>query len=281
MRIANPIYDVVFKYLMEDTEIARKLLSRIIGKDITQITIEPQEIIARSEKFEIIIMRLDFRAIIKEKNGAFKKVLIELQKGKNPADILRFRKYLGDNYRKEDSFIKDDITVKESLPIITVYFLGFLLKSVSTSVLKVNREYVDLIKNQPIDSREEFIEQLTHDCYIVQILRIKKKERTELGRILKVFNQAYATDDHKILEIAEQDLEGSELLKQMAERLRRAATDEEILKKLDIEEEVETRIENHIREKQNLKEKNDQLKGENEDLKKKLKTLEKKLKNKK
>jgi len=281
MRIANPIYDVVFKYLMEDTEIARKLLSRIIGKDITQITIEPQEIIARSEKFEIIIMRLDFRAIIKEKNGAFKKVLIELQKGKNPADILRFRKYLGDNYRKEDSFIKDDITVKESLPIITVYFLGFLLKSVSTSVLKVNREYVDLIKNQPIDSREEFIEQLTHDCYIVQILRIKKKERTELGRILKVFNQAYVTDDHKILEIAEQDLEGSELLKQMAERLRRAATDEEILKKLDIEEEVETRIENHIREKQNLKEKNDQLKGENEDLKKKLKTLEKKLKNKK
>ena len=29
--IANPIYDVVFKYLLEDLDIARDLLSLIIG----------------------------------------------------------------------------------------------------------------------------------------------------------------------------------------------------------------------------------------------------------
>ena len=28
MRIANPIYDVVFKYLLEDTEIAREMIER-------------------------------------------------------------------------------------------------------------------------------------------------------------------------------------------------------------------------------------------------------------
>lgn len=102
MRIANPIYDVFFKYLMDDIEIARRLLSTIIGEDIVELHIHPQEQISRSEKFEIIILRLDFKAIIKLSNGEQKKILIELQKGKNPKDITRFRKYLGDNYLKED-----------------------------------------------------------------------------------------------------------------------------------------------------------------------------------
>ena len=102
MILANPIYDVVFKYLMEDTEIARGLLSKIIGENIIEIAFQPQEYIGRSDKFDIIILRLDFTATIKTNEGQLKKVLIELQKGKNAADIMRFRKYLGDNYKKED-----------------------------------------------------------------------------------------------------------------------------------------------------------------------------------
>jgi hypothetical protein len=31
MILANPIYDVVFKYLLEDLEIAKELLSTILG----------------------------------------------------------------------------------------------------------------------------------------------------------------------------------------------------------------------------------------------------------
>jgi len=57
MRIANPIYDVFFKYLMEDLEIARRLLSAIISEDIVELTVHPQELLTRSEKFEILILR--------------------------------------------------------------------------------------------------------------------------------------------------------------------------------------------------------------------------------
>jgi hypothetical protein len=39
MIIANPIYDVVFKYLLEDLEIARELLSMILGEEIVSIEI--------------------------------------------------------------------------------------------------------------------------------------------------------------------------------------------------------------------------------------------------
>jgi len=274
MILANPIYDVVFKYLMEDTEIARRLLSKITGEEIIDIAVQPQEYVGRSDKFEVIILRLDFKATIKTQEGKRKKVLIELQKGKNSADIMRFRKYLGDNYRKEDTS-ETDKKNKTALPIITVYFLGFRLPSVTTSIMKVNREYIDLITDEKIETTEEFVEKLTHDSYIIQIPRLKKKVRNEIESVLKVFNQSYNTnDDKKTLEFQEKDFEGDELLQLIAGRLRKAATEEELLRKIEIEEEVESTIEQHIREKQ-------QLADENADLKKRLEALEKQLKNKK
>jgi len=256
MIIANPIYDVVFKYLMEDLEIARLFLSRIIGEDIVEVKLEPQEHTSRSERFEIIIFRLDFKAIIKTKEGIHKKVLIELQKGKTAGDIMRFRKYLGDNYRKEDMVQEPD---PNALPIITIYFLGFRLKNIETSILKVNREYLDLVSGETLHKKEAFIEQLTHDCFVIQIPRLKKQVRTELERLLKVFNQAYTrASDYKTLEIAEPEIEGDKVLEMMVNRLRRAATEEAVLRGIEIEEEVENVIEQHIRDKQELKERLEQ-----------------------
>lgn len=277
MLLANPIYDVVFKYLMEDGEIARRLLSRIIGQEIVEIAVQPQEYIGRSEKFEVIILRLDFKATIKTKEGHHKKVLIELQKGKNAADIMRFRKYLGDNYKKEDVVDPIDKSKKDALPIITIYFLGYRLNNVTTSIMKVNREYIDLITDEKITANEEFIEKLTHDSYVIQIPRLKKKVRTTLEKVLKVFDQSYITDDKKTLEFEEEDFEGDDLLQLIADRLRRAATEEELLRKIEIEEEVESTIEQHIREKQELAEEVSGLKGENLELKKELDKLRKEL----
>ncbi|MDZ7880323.1 MAG: hypothetical protein U5L45_21785 [Saprospiraceae bacterium] len=43
MIIANPSYDVVFKYLLEDIDIARELLSTILGEEIMYLEVKPQE----------------------------------------------------------------------------------------------------------------------------------------------------------------------------------------------------------------------------------------------
>lgn len=43
MKIANPIYDVIFKYLMEDIESAKSIISAIIGKEIIELISIPQE----------------------------------------------------------------------------------------------------------------------------------------------------------------------------------------------------------------------------------------------
>ncbi len=43
MLIANPIYDVVFKYLLEDKEVAILLISEILGENVIDLEFKPQE----------------------------------------------------------------------------------------------------------------------------------------------------------------------------------------------------------------------------------------------
>jgi len=50
MQIANPIYDVVFKYLMNDSKIAKIMLSSIIGETIEELDFLPQEFISDIER---------------------------------------------------------------------------------------------------------------------------------------------------------------------------------------------------------------------------------------
>ncbi len=255
MKIANPIYDSVFKYLMEDTEIAKELISVIIGEEVVELELRPQEHTGKSEQYLVMIFRLDFKAIIKTKEGTLKKILIELQKGKKAEDITRFRKYLGENYIKKDLIQTEDGVVTKDLPIIAIYFLGFSLKNVPTSALKVNRVYTDLIENVELNGpKEEFIEMLSHDSYIIQIPRLRIEVKNEMERILNVFNQSYVVDgDNRILEINDSDIE-SDLIQKMANRLRFAILDEKVQNQISIEEEVERTIEKHIRDNSKLME---------------------------
>lgn len=237
MLLANPIYDTIFKYLLEDLELARQLIAKIIGEEVVEINTQARETATKMSQYELLILRLDFKAVIITKEGKKKKVLIELQKAHQLGDIMRFRKYLGNNYLKEDTF-GTKFKEPDGLPIITIYFLGFPLKNIPTPVLKVNRVYIDLVNNKQLYAREEFVEKLTHDSYIIQIPRLEKKVRTELERVLTVFNQSYITTDRKILQIQEEDLgeEENELLDRLVGRLRNAISEDQLLLELELEE---------------------------------------------
>ena len=91
MIIANPIYDVVFKYLLEDIDIARELLSVILNEEIITLEVNPQERSNELTDEKIKILRFDFKAVVKNKDGELKNVLMELQKAKPSFDIIRFR----------------------------------------------------------------------------------------------------------------------------------------------------------------------------------------------
>ncbi len=284
MIIANPIYDVVFRYLMEDAEIAKGLIAKIINEEIVELSFEPQILSSRSTKFDLVILRLDFKATIKTPNGEHKKVLIELQKSKNTNDILRFRKYLAENYATEDVIEGEN----NSLPIITIYFLGFSLENITTPALKVNRQYFDLINEKQLNVKETFIEKLTHDCYVIQIKRLDETIETELESVLQVFNQTYISKDKKLLLLQKTDFATNELVQLMIDRLGKAASDKALLKQIEVEEEVENTIESHIRDKHKLEEKivdlQDSMSKKDRELSEKDKLIEelkKQLKNKK
>ena len=238
MIVANPIYDVIFKYLLDDTEIARELLSTILGEEIISIEIKPQETTTENESGNISILRFDFKAVIKTKTGEIKKVLIELQKAKNTLDVMRFRRYLGDNYRKEDSILDENgKTEIRPLPIVSIYLLGFPLDNIKSAVVKVNREYRDVTTQEILDVKEDFVELLTHDSYMIQLKLLAGKTRTKLERVLQVFSPEFKTDDPQKL-----DFTGNAddpLIKKMLDRLNRALASEDMRRMMDAEDEIE------------------------------------------
>jgi len=191
MQIANPIYDVVFKYLLEDKKVAKLLLEAILEKEIIDLELKPQEYTRKREDNTLTVYRIDFKAKIKLNDGKTKVVLIELQKAKFYTDLMRFRRYLGRQYSNEDNTIKDkEGEIKEVLPIITIYFIAYSLDELKDiPIIYVKREYIDKSTNKIINKTSEFIEALTHDSIVIQIEAIKnKKRKNQLEKILSIFD---------------------------------------------------------------------------------------------
>lgn len=73
MLSANPIYATLFKFLLEDLTVARRLLSTIIGEEIIELDVRLQEQTTSSNKFLLTVFRVDFKAVIKTASGQQKK----------------------------------------------------------------------------------------------------------------------------------------------------------------------------------------------------------------
>ena len=256
MIIANPIYDVVFKRLMEDKRIAKFFIETLLDEEIIEVQVKPQEFtfykdleqLKESGDFEKIkdqiagllglsVYRLDFIATIKTGNNEYKKVLIEIQKAKNPIDLMRFRNYLGEQYKKEDEIETEKGKETLVLPIITIYLLGFKLPEIETIAIKVNRQYFDLISKQVILQKSDFIEKLTHDCYVVQISRINGKLRNRLEQMLSVFEQNFFVDKKGIIKDYAHEIK-DENIKNMIALLHKTGTDPKERQEIEKEQEV-------------------------------------------
>jgi hypothetical protein len=238
MIIANPLYDVVFKYLLEDIDIARELISTILGEEITHLEVKPQETATEvSPDGSIHIMRFDFKATIESATGEIKKVLIELQKIKHALNVMRFRRYLGDNYSKEDNiFISDGTSIKTPLPIVTIYILGFPLDNLATAVVKIHRQYKDVLTDTILENaKDDFVELLTHDSYFIQVRLLPNETKTKLERVLQIFNPRFKTEDLHTLDFTGNTDEP--IVQKMLNRLQRAIVSDEVRRKMDFEDE--------------------------------------------
>ncbi|MCI0471418.1 MAG: Atg14 domain-containing protein [Candidatus Aminicenantes bacterium] len=245
MLIANPMYDTVFKYLMENLNVAKGIISTIIAEEILTLDFIAQEQTHRAAEPAVLLFHLDFIAKIRMKNGGSKTVLIELQKSNIPYDILRFRRYLGKKYTQADDVLHEDGTVtQEALPIITIYFLGFNIDGDLPAVIKVNRKYIDLLGGKEITEKNDFIERLTHDSYVIQVKRLELKMRTELEYVLSVFKQENFIEDMR-RRVKRYDYEPQdELMRLILRQLEKAAGDDKLLAQIEAEELSDLELEN-------------------------------------
>jgi len=247
VQIANPIYDVVFKYLMHDEKVAKLLLSAIIGKEIVSLEFRPTE-----HNFPVgellAVLRMDFCARTTDENGKQELVIIELQKAKLASDIMRFRRYLGEQYANKENMVREpapEYPYRKALPILSIYFLGHALDHTKAPVVRVNRRYIDAATGEQIHEKEAFIESLTHDSVIIQIPYLEGCRRTELEQLLALFDQSAAAKDPHFLAINEHDL--PERYRPLLRRLQKALTDPTIRQSMDAEDDLVEEIKDYQR----------------------------------
>ena len=242
--IANPIYDAVFKFLMEDKKVAKILLSALLKKDIIELEMRRHEYTSM-EHTRISLFRIDFSAKIRETDGTEHLVLIELQKTWLITETLRFRQYLGTQYLNKENIIeeKNNLGQKRTygLPIISIYILGHALGDLTEPVIYVRRRYLDYDENV-LPSPDRFIESLTHDSIIVQIPFLTGRTRNRLERLLSVFDQEYRQPESEhYLEIDEEYLD--EEVKCVVHRLLKAAAAPNVRRAMEVEDEILSEIE--------------------------------------
>ena len=233
MVIANPIYDVVFKKMMENDKVAKFFIGTLLEQTIETVEVKPQEFTYTDELAGLAVFRLDFIATIKTETGELKKILIEIQKAKNQIDLMRFRNYLAEQYKKED-----EVNGKKMiLPITTIYILGFKLPEITSACLKVERSYKDLVNNEIVETKSNFIEKLTHDCYVVQVERITNKYQTKLDKLLSLFEQTNFVDDRRIVKEFTHEIDNEDI-KLSTDILHFSGTNTEERKKIETEQEA-------------------------------------------
>lgn len=238
MQIANPLYDHAFKYLMSNDRLARKVLSVILEKEVLELELSQQEVVVEDEERRFTLYRLDFKAVIEDENGRRETVLIELQKSKLPTNVLRFRNYLGLSYTKKTKKTDPETKVEQdtALPIISIYILGYNVEDIPAAATKVDRKIMDMSRHEEMHIESDFIDMLTHTCYILQVRRLPEQRRSRIEQFLTLFNQAWVMESKYIIDLKEVPEEFGDI----AAYLQRPLQEEEIRAKLRAEEELET-----------------------------------------
>lgn len=244
--VANPIYDSVFKFLMEDERIAKTVLSALLKKEVVSVEMRRHEH-PNITRDNISMFRIDFAARVMQDDGSTRLVLIELQKTWLSTETLRFRRYLAAQYNAEENMLKESNSEAGpyAIPMIAIYLLGHRIGDIDKAVVYVNHKAFDYdgkeIKN---GENDPFINSLTHDSIIVQIPLLHGKINNKLDRVLSVFDQSQRDDSNQhIVRLDINNYEGDSELMHLVHRLGLAAMNASVRQEMDDEDEFFSAIE--------------------------------------
>ena len=124
------------------------------------------------------------------------------------------------------------------------------------------------------------MEALTHDSIVVQINRLKDRRRTELERLLEIFDQGRASrSDPHLLDILEENF--PERHREVLRRLMRAGAEQELRDRMDVEDDIVADFQEQARKSADLRqalieEKNQVIEEKNQIIEEKDQAIDKK-----
>ena len=242
-QVVNPIYDTVFKYIMQDEKVAKVLISNILKTKVVSIQMNNNEYAAMLPDGKTVF-KLDFSATIEDKNGHHQLVHIEVQKALEEGEIMRFRHYLGAIYmdatKKYQETITNPktnktITVEHPLPIHTIYILGHELgDGLSNSVMHGENIFRDQDGNViQIPTNNDYINGLTHTVTFVIAPLTKKNVKTHLDRLLSIFSECEPNKEE--IEVDEY-FDDSDDYRTLMKALQKASVDQQLRGNLELEQ---------------------------------------------
>ncbi len=273
IHVANPIYDSVFKYIMEDERIAKTILSALLKKEVVHVTVRPHEY-CNTTRDTLSMFRIDFAATVREKEGNEIKdriVLIELQKTWLNTETLRFRQYLGAQYNNKNN-IREADEKGFAYPMVAVYLLGHKVGNIKEPIVYVNHDVFDYNGNVVAEGNAEpFVESLTHNSIIVQIPRLQGNVNNRLEKVLSVFDQTNIEGDtQQVLKIDEDKYADDNDMMYVLHKLTAAAANSEMRQDMNVEDEFYKAIEDRdtaiMQRDKILKEQSEQISQQSEQI---------------
>ena len=280
--VANPLYDAVFKYLMEDDRIAKTILAALLKKKVIDVKIRRNEYANLTRRESISMFRIDFAATVLDGDNKPHLMLIELQKTWLSTETLRFRRYLALQYNNEENMLKEEHE-KYAIPMVAIYLLGHCIGKIEEPVIYVNHHaYTYDGKKVEEGIPDPFVESLQHDSIIVQIPLLHGRVNNRLEKVLCLFDQTNVADNKKVIKVDDKQFEGDNDMEYIVRRLQSAAADPDMRYQMNAEDEFFKELEARdslIMEKDGqLKEKDGQLKEKDGQLKEKDEMLRKMIK---
>ena len=238
IQIANPIYDSVFKYLMEDERIAKTLLSALLKKEVVAVETRRNEY-TNGVRDNISMFRIDFGAHVKEPDGTIRLVLIELQKTWLETETLRFRQYLGAQYSNPENVPSENNKDGYAIPMVAIYLLGHRVGDINVPVLYVKHKAYDYDGNVVTDGiPDPFVESLIHDSIIVQIPLLHGQVNNRLEKVLSVFDQSQKNgSDRHVLNVNDTPFDDDDDMQYLLRRLLMAAANAQLRQEMNVEDE--------------------------------------------
>ena len=238
IQIANPIYDSVFKYLMEDERIAKTLLSALLKKEVVAVEMRRNEY-TNGVRDNISMFRIDFGAHVKEADGTIHLVLIELQKTWLGTETLRFRQYLGAQYSNPENVPSENNKDGYAIPMVAIYLLGHRVGDINVPVLYVKHKAYDYDGNVVTDGiPDPFVESLIHDSIIVQIPLLHGQVNNRLEKVLSVFDQSQKNgSDRHVLNVNDTPFDDDDDMQYLLRRLLMAAANAQLRQEMNVEDE--------------------------------------------